>query len=100
MVEQFAGKGLGISIRKFSTRMEGTRLGRRHRMDRSWAESGRHIPRLRSRWEDHHARIGVKGHKLVTQGKELNIEDHLHRMRTNEGVEASTHSERGRDELD
>eukprot|EP00972_Heterocapsa_arctica_P033781 4972358-Heterocapsa_arctica.AAC.1 len=80
--------------------MEGTRLDRRHRLGGVWTKSGRHISRLRSGWEDHHARIGTKVHKLVTQGNDLNMEEHLHRMRTNEVAEISAHSERGRDELE
>eukprot|EP00972_Heterocapsa_arctica_P006351 932090-Heterocapsa_arctica.AAC.1 len=80
--------------------MERPRLVRRHRLDRSWTKAGGHIPRLRCSWEDRHARIGVKGHKWVAQGKELNMEDHLHRMKTNEVVEVRAHSERGRDVMD
>eukprot|EP00972_Heterocapsa_arctica_P007381 1076736-Heterocapsa_arctica.AAC.1 len=63
MVEQSAGKGFGISIRKFNTRMEGPRLDKRHRLDRPWAKVGGHFPRLRCSWEDYHARLGVKKHK-------------------------------------
>eukprot|EP00972_Heterocapsa_arctica_P012415 1823013-Heterocapsa_arctica.AAC.1 len=71
--------------------MEGSGLERRHWLDRSWTGAGRHISGLRCRWEDHRARIAMKGQKKVVQGNQLNKEEHLHRMSNKEAESDFTH---------